>query len=235
MSRSKSLGLTVFLIILLGFTASIFWVARYYWQDHPFFAWKWRYKVTIEVETPEGVKTGYAVREHSHEPPLFRLPDAGGSSRTIGEAVVVDLGPRGYLFALIPSGKEEFRGAFPYDKTKADRNYKYYSSLKPGTKATLTNKNYWPQMVTFKDLNDPSTAQIVSVDRIEEIFGVGVKIKTITVEIVDAQMASIILRILPWLPDYYSKRLDGSRWGSAKAQLREANSLSAGRFLLRGE
>ncbi len=140
-SFGLSAGRIILCLIVFGLL-SLFWEARYYWRDHPFFVWEWRYKVTLTVETPEGLKTGYAVREHSYEPPLFYFPNGVGSSRTFGEAVAVDLGERGYLFALIPSGRDEFRGAFPYDKTKADRSYKYYSQLEVGTKAVLTDRKF---------------------------------------------------------------------------------------------
>ena len=60
--------------------------------------------MTITVDTPEGVKTGSAVHEISNSKGLFGFPDAGNPADIEGEAVVVDLGERGVLFALISQG-----------------------------------------------------------------------------------------------------------------------------------
>jgi hypothetical protein len=58
-----------------------------------------RYKVTVEIETPEGIKTGSAVREVfiQRQP---ELPESGPDIKPKGEAVVIDLGKRGVVFAL---------------------------------------------------------------------------------------------------------------------------------------
>jgi len=63
----------------------------------------WRYRVTVEIETPEGIKSGSAVRELSVGTPLINLPDAGNPGRIRGEAVVIDLGVIGKVFSLLPS------------------------------------------------------------------------------------------------------------------------------------
>src|SRR4051812_20640408 len=63
---------------------------------------RWRYKMTVEVETPEGVRTGSAVREVRYQ------PGGGGwiaQSRPQwylrGEAVAVDLPGGRTLYALM--------------------------------------------------------------------------------------------------------------------------------------
>ncbi|HTK84182.1 MAG TPA: hypothetical protein VL625_03765 [Patescibacteria group bacterium] len=56
-----------------------------------------RYKITVTVETPEGLKTGSAVREiyaKSGGPTMLAEASSGHVDAT-GEAVVVDLGKRG--------------------------------------------------------------------------------------------------------------------------------------------
>ena len=62
----------------------------------------WRYKMTVTVETPEGIKTGSAVREvHVRTEPDI-LPEAATMHFSVkGEAVVVDLGHGKYLFAVM--------------------------------------------------------------------------------------------------------------------------------------
>src|SRR4051794_37743626 len=64
-----------------------------------------RYRLTLEVETPEGTKTGSGVIEHMarHNDGFFRDLGAGAGLAvgTRGEAVIVDLGARGLLLCLL--------------------------------------------------------------------------------------------------------------------------------------
>jgi hypothetical protein len=171
-----------------------------------------RYKMTVSVETPEGIKTGSAVREiyFSRTPQL--VPDASpwmaGVSK--GEAVVVDLGKRGVLFALmrglggdVDYGQDVIPNAFPPPDSASDKNcchftketIRYYRSLREG-KAILKTKEY-PEFVHFRDLKDPTTVEdvldkgtiegrwdyTVAADHFEEIFGKGVKLKEVTIEV----------------------------------------------------
>lgn len=55
---------------------------------------KLRYKMTVEVETPQGIKTGDAVREvtHSTPPPIPMLGESRPTWSVAGEAVRAALG-----------------------------------------------------------------------------------------------------------------------------------------------
>lgn len=71
-----------------------------------------RYRLTLAVNTPEGIKTGSGVIEVTYAKAVRLL----GSSAEIttgvkGEAVVVDLGKRGILFALLKEGAKPEVGA----------------------------------------------------------------------------------------------------------------------------
>src|SRR5690348_1790200 len=61
----------------------------------------YRYKLTVVVDTPEGPRTGCAVREvTAYSEPHF-LPQAGGTSvKASGEAVIVDL-PNGKMLVVL--------------------------------------------------------------------------------------------------------------------------------------
>src|SRR4051812_10059597 len=64
----------------------------------------WHYKMTVTVETPEGIKTGSAVRAVTvHLVPRLSL-EVHPTIEVKGEAVAVDLGRRGVLFALMRGG-----------------------------------------------------------------------------------------------------------------------------------
>ena len=78
----------------------------------------------------------------------------------------------------------------------------------------------------FNDINDPKSVTLVQVwsrgkggryyleeDRMEELFGEGVKLKSINMEITDAPLTNgKVEQYLPWLKDLASKdaRLNGS-------------------------
>ena len=95
----------------------------------------WRYRITVEVETPEGIKTGSAVREVSNAASSIRFgfPESTSPPEVRGEAVVVDLGERGVLFALIDwDSWREVSETFPYTAAKGipDR-IRHFKNLKP--------------------------------------------------------------------------------------------------------
>ena len=65
----------------------------------------YRYRLTVEVDTPDGVRTGSSVIEVSTAVSgKYSIPDPGKVSKRVrGEAVTVDLGQRGVMFALLRS------------------------------------------------------------------------------------------------------------------------------------
>ena len=69
----------------------------------------YRYRLTVEVDTPEGVKTGSSVIEvETAMSGPNNIPSPGSLYlRARGEAVTVDLGERGLLFALLRSESKE--------------------------------------------------------------------------------------------------------------------------------
>jgi hypothetical protein len=62
----------------------------------------YRYKLTISVETPEGMKTGSNVVELD-----YYETASGAPHRTYGQALVLDLGASGTLVALLTQGGRE--------------------------------------------------------------------------------------------------------------------------------
>ncbi len=162
----------------------------------------WRYKMTVEIETPEGLKTGSAVRQISNSTSLINLPDSGNPAKVTGEAVIVDLGERGVLFALVShKSDDEFYQTFPIEGPSSTIGIKYYKSLKSGQKATLdpTRHPWYPKLVMFTDMNDPKTVQAVDHNDLSAVFGNGVKFKAITIETTDDKVTDKIEKWLPWL------------------------------------
>ncbi|MCF8710117.1 hypothetical protein [Rhizorhapis sp. SPR117] len=171
--------------------------------------------MTVTVETPEGIKTGSTVREMSNTAPDIDWPDVGNPADVKGEAVVVDLGERGVLFALISHQSDlEFYNAFPTDGPATPAGIKYYASLPLGSKGVLNPRNPpgYPKLVTFTDLSDPQSVTLVQVwernkqgyfdlkeDRFEQLFGQSVKIHDIALELTNEPVTDGITTWLPWL------------------------------------
>lgn len=106
MTACRSVLLTLLLALLLGGCGA------FTHNPYPPF----RYRMTVEVETPEGLRTGSAVREVSFYPPLLRAQSAVGTSYR-GEAVAVDLPGGRVLYALLSSssGQPDYAGQIPFD------------------------------------------------------------------------------------------------------------------------
>ena len=182
--------------------------------------YSWRYKMTVTVETPEGEISGSAVREMSNSTPLISLPDVGNPASVRGEAVVVNMGERGVLFALISSDSDmefytAFRKLWPHGGSTPE-GIKFYSELPVGTKVELQPGGFrgHPKLVTFTDMNDPKSVTLaqewafdrenrrykkrLKADRMEELFGEGVKLKDITLEITDEPVTwGVVDKYLP--------------------------------------
>lgn len=176
-----------------------------------------RYKITINVQTPDGIKSGSTIREFSIDKFKGFNPDkADFNAKMRGEAVVVDLGNK-KLFALIDSNSySEMLYAFPIVNEVAplsEQGIEYYKNLKTGTKTLLENKLHWPKFVTFDDLNDPTSVQSVDPEGLSKTFGEGFALKNIEIEVTDKELGwGVVNRYLNWLEKYKNKkaRLNGS-------------------------
>lgn len=197
----------------------------------------YRYRLTVEVETPEGVKAGSSVIEvQTVVAGKYSIPNAGWvSSRVRGEAVTVDLGKRGMMFALLRSEYSEdwakhalqsVTRPVTYKESKAAGLSSKYSPTfdlvmqrtlaltgkhqlprfvdEVTTRADVRNKggelpSAYPILVTFKNLNDPTSLTAVNSDNLAATFGTGVKLKRITVERTDDKVTMQIEQHLSWL------------------------------------
>lgn len=214
---------------------------------------KWSYKMTVAIETPEGIKTGSAVREISMvSRPMFMGENNDTHVKFIrGTAVAIDLDNRGWLFAPLDDSPWAFFRTFrtPCLEGPVSRcGVKYYASLKEGEKAQVPTNGY-PNFIKFRDTHDPTSVEYVQKmkschapgagyepcigeSRFEEVLGAGVKLKEITIEVTNESPSSSLLeKLLPWMPQYYDKRLDGQRYGMIKSPYPAANTLSSGSFV----
>jgi hypothetical protein len=193
-----------------------------------------RYKMTVEVETPEGIKTGSAVREISMVSRPMRMGDRNDTHVRLekGEAVRIDLKDRGDMFALLdgPSSGADYSiwlifRAFPSPCPEGPVSrcgIKYYSNIKPHEMKVLDLKNY-PTLVRFKNIMDPLSVEVISkhaelsmpdgyggeARSLEGAFGAGVSINSIKVEMTKDASEQELRGILPWLGNIKGPYLHG--------------------------
>lgn len=178
----------------------------------------WRYKMTVEVETPEGLKTGSAVREVTvvrPEPEIQGLYDTRAFVK--GEAVVIDLGKRGILFSILDPD-DSYRvvfHVFPGPPGLSKEGIEYYSHLK-NAKAVLEPEKYgeFARMVSFRNLNDPQSIQGINPQALDKFYGKDVRIKKIIIETTDENISWKIKSYLPWLFQRAEQHIQGYLGGS---------------------
>ena len=162
---------------------------------------RYRYKMTVEVDTPQGLKSGFAVREISYSKNLIKLPDMAAVVATQrGEAVAVDLPGGQVLFALLSvNGYETLQAAFGNDAperlnaAKADGRVVELHPI-PGS---IPEQSGFPMLVRFKDMRDPTSVELVSPGDLAASFGTGVSLKRITLQMVEEPVTVGIGERLP--------------------------------------
>ncbi len=160
-------------------------------------ATKFHQKMTVEVETAEGVRSGYAVVEIGNQPKpdaLKAIPGNGFSVR--GEAVAVDVAPGKTLFALLKSPDAKWGDTILYQAELIANAVR--EGAVDGPTITLLPQLY-PLLVTFRDIRDPMSVERVDAQALEKSFGPGVKLKRISVEISDMSVTTTIEKRLGWL------------------------------------
>jgi hypothetical protein len=175
---------------------------------------RYRYRMTVEIETPQGLKVGYGVREISYDFSSLKLPDSSGVSvKQRGEAVAVDIAPGQSLFALLSvNGYETMQAAFGDDKPetlKAARSDGRVVELHPKPGSIPAQSGY-PMLVQFRNLNDPRSVGVINLDNLEASFGPGVRLRRITIQMVDENVTTGIEKRLGWLSNL--KGMQNSGW-----------------------
>ncbi|MBR0715706.1 hypothetical protein [Bradyrhizobium liaoningense] len=148
-----------------------------------------KYRLTVEVETPAGIKSASSV--------LAVVPDRGysrgGKTVTRGEAVFVDLGEdhgqRKNLVALLAHLDKaldlddvNYVALRAYGAGRGSRVS--FNELSRLSGAVPVQGPLIPALVTFGDPNDPATARIVAADQAEAVLGAGYKLHGLTAEVV---------------------------------------------------
>lgn len=179
----------------------------------------YRYRLTVEVETPEGIRSGSSVievRTWLAGPNTVPNPNVI-RTRENGEAVTIALGSRGKLYALLRSGNFmdwPGRVAIPPLTTKrvdpqlyrraeieSARSLKGVREISKVRLSASHEMQNWPDLVRFEDESRPDTIKWVDPTKLDSIFGRGYAVRRVTIQIVEAPVTRSIFADLPWLAD----------------------------------
>jgi hypothetical protein len=213
-SGSFSFGKCFLLLVVLGITFAV-GTAAVYSIPKPI-----RYRLTLEVEDNGTVHTGSGVIESRWYNQIFMKDLANGTPWTVqtrGEAVTVDLGSRGLLFALLTGVERKARGAVGSHKTyfAPDPQQIMLMQFSPVGQGSMTTEILedishrrdvvnmpfadLPMLVRFRDINDPLTIEPVNPNDLAASFGPGVKLRSATIAITDEPVTVGIEEKLGWL------------------------------------
>jgi hypothetical protein len=176
----------------------------------------WHQKMTVEVETPDGVKAGSAVTSISWWKNRFFKDGAAYQTKYIGDAVVVDLDRGRFLFALLSySNNEEYIANLAtrvlyetYDMRERAWSDEAFKRTMAAKGPILVPSKLYPLFVTFSDINDPKTVEQVDPANFATSFGPGYALKSVMLEIVDESVAEgKIEGVLRWLSEFPETRL----------------------------
>jgi hypothetical protein len=173
-----------------------------------------KYRLTLQVDVDGVVHEGSGVieTEWTHYPKWLQGITNPWRVEVHGEAVVVDLGSRGLLFALL-TGLAKYddgqQSVNPTDPEAILSNF-HYTGRQGLTQESLDGLARrrdiidipfpdLPEFVRFGDIRNPGSVEQVNPDALDVKFGPGVKLVRATLAITDAPVSSGIEARLTWL------------------------------------
>jgi hypothetical protein len=145
-----------------------------------------KYRLAVEVETPEGVKSASGV--------MAVTPDRGysrkGHTQTSGDALFIDLGGGKNLLALLAHADNKmldldginYVALRAYGASTGKRVP--FSEMSQLRGVVPVKGELIPVLATFADPADPATMRIVPPENLEAIFGRGFRLRGLTAEVV---------------------------------------------------
>ena len=170
--------------------------------------YKWHQKLTVVVSTPAGDVSGSSVSEVAIQHPQRienPLANVARVSAMRGEAVVVEVAPGKYLFALIDEAQQLL--AFKvFDNDVVNPTEDMSKAMVAPRGPAEVDPKYYPPLVTFDDINDPKSAKLVEPGKLDEVFGAGYSLKSVSLAVTDELVnTGRVFKMAPW-----SKQLTGS-------------------------
>ena len=134
---------------------------------------------------------GSAVSAVSWQEHLIKAEGMGWNYSVTGEAVVVEVAPGRYLFALLKGPHANYLGSVA-PASIAGREGRVIDPVlfdevrdkRDRAAGVITVPDYqYPMLVTFADISDPASVQLVDPDDLAASFGPGVRLKAVVLEV----------------------------------------------------
>jgi hypothetical protein len=206
----------------------------------------WNQKLTVTVETPAGEVSASSVSAVSWRKHWIQTDGMGWSYDLTGEAMVVEVTPGRYLFALLKgAGTTEYMGSVAAASIAGREGrvidgalFREVQGGRDRAAGVLTvPKGQYPMMVTFGDIADPASVTLVDPADLAASFGPGVRLKSVTLEVTDEPVTvGVVEGVLGWIDVYHANqwRLNGSKCVACPiASKTLADLMSAGDFIVR--
>ena len=198
----------------------------------------WHQKMTIEVEVNGQLYTGASVVKVTvqESEPLTKQLGYPLQFGATGEAAYVELPGNRYLFALLGGGPSnsgpQTNAVNIFEDRLPQRGIERFALLSKSRFKTEIPRSHYPLLVAFMDINDPNSVREVDPDNLAPMFGPGVSLKRLTLEITDEPVTEgKIEQVLGWWCDLRKKRarLNGST-SIAISDNELSNNLGTGSF-----
>ena len=174
----------------------------------------YRFRMTVEVDTPSGPRTGTSVYEVRAFYRLGINPSGKNHVRDVrGEALMVDLPNGATLFALLKTGnvRADLPGmsmlaldpAFQSDIVESARRIARRKNVLDS--AEIAPAEY-PIMAIFGDTADPSSIRRVLPADFSTAFGPGHAVKSVAIHLTRDRVTKDIGTRLPWLNNFQKIR-----------------------------
>ena len=143
-----------------------------------------KYRLTVEVETPQGVKSASGIMAVHPD----RSYSRGGKTTTRGDAVFVDLGGGKNLVVLLAHPDKSLEldeiNYVALRAYKAAGQNVSFNQMSRMTGTVPVKGEVIPVLVSFADPADPATARVVPSDGIEAVLGQGIRLRGMSAEVV---------------------------------------------------
>jgi hypothetical protein len=161
----------------------------------------YRFRLTVEVDTPEGLRSGSSVIQISRWE-SGGLPDARKIGSVIrGEAIFIDLDHGKNLIAILgwgQVGEDEDKIVHLISAALAPQvRGDWKEECKLRGRGDLPS-SYFPTLISFSDLKNPATAKVVNPADPAATFGLGYALRRITFETTSDAVTHGIEKKLPW-------------------------------------
>lgn len=174
------------------------------WCKLAYPAYAYRYRMTVEVVVDGELRSGSSVIEIELQTQPKLVDNLTIVPRVHGDAVFVDLGGGRNVVALLAGGPDGKFSSQPILLVPQLFSADYLRDRNVLPKlASLRGRRdiperHLPTLVTFADLNDPSNARVVRPEEFEAVFGPGVRLKRVWIEMTDEPVTRGIEKKFPW-------------------------------------